>query len=140
MGSILKKGQHANPVSYTALQPLHCLMGFAQYGVNARDLIVGVMSMAEGTRGNPAPGARTVSASSGWLRRACSMPCRLMIKGLVRKLLQGFHQPVFGQIQVSGHQRKLCVIPESIRALALSLDPGFCCLLRPREVAAVEVE
>jgi hypothetical protein len=36
---------------YAALQPRHCLVGFAQYGVNTGDLIVGVVSMAEGTWG-----------------------------------------------------------------------------------------
>jgi len=34
---------------YTALQPLHCLVRIVQYGVNKRDLIVGVMIVAKGT-------------------------------------------------------------------------------------------
>ena len=40
---------------YTALQPLHCLVGFAQNGVNARNLIIGVVGVTEGTRGIQSP-------------------------------------------------------------------------------------
>lgn len=34
-----------------ALEPLHCLVRFAQGGMHARDLIVGVVSVAEGASG-----------------------------------------------------------------------------------------
>ena len=32
---------------YAPLEPLHCLVRFAQYGVNACDLMVGVVSMTK---------------------------------------------------------------------------------------------
>ena len=40
---------------YAALQPLHCFLGFAQNRVNARNLIVGVVGVAEGTCGIQSP-------------------------------------------------------------------------------------
>jgi hypothetical protein len=49
-----------------ALEPAHCFVGVSQYGMYARDLIAGVVSMAEGTGAIQGP-AHTLQCQLGLL-------------------------------------------------------------------------
>ena len=81
------------------------------------------------------------SASSGWLRRACKRPCRLMINGSSRSFFEASAIRCSARSQISSHERKLCVIPESICAVsAFSPIQISALLLRAREFPAIEVD
>src|SRR5689334_8466434 len=62
-------------------------------------------------------------------------------QGLVGKFLQSLPQSPLRQIQVSSHEWRLWMIPESIRAMAaFVLDPDFRFLLCTREFPTVEID
>ena len=86
-GSTRKKGQHAKPGVDAAFQPRHRLVRFAQYGINAGDLIVGVVRVAEGTRGIQRP-TDTLECKVGLIAPGVQHALHADDQGLVRQLFQ----------------------------------------------------
>ena len=64
MGIDLEEGPAGETGVDAAFQPRHGLVRFPQYGINAGDLIVGVVRMAEGARGIQSP-ANTLERRAG---------------------------------------------------------------------------
>ena len=89
-----------------AFEPRHRLVRFPEYRINAGDVVVGVVRVAEGTRGiqRLTNTLRVRGRFDGAGRAACLE--WLTIKGSSGSLFQSRRQPLLGELQVSAQQRR----------------------------------
>jgi len=88
-----------------AFQPCHRLVRIPDYCVNARDLIVAVVRVAEGTRAIQRV-TNTLQCQVGLIAPGVQHALKADDKGLVRMLFQSRRQPLFGELQVPAEQRR----------------------------------
>ena len=104
-----------------ALQPRHRLFRFAQYGVNAGDMMVGMVRMAEGEwKIERLP--NTFERGAGLVAAGVQHALQADEQGLVGVSFQSHRQPMLGHIQVSDQQQAVRATPEAFVLPGASLN------------------
>src|ERR1700694_506719 len=124
---------------YGAFQPGHRFLSLSQRAINACDLMVGVVRMAEGTWEIKCP-ANTLHRRAGLIAPGVQHALKTDNQGFVGHLFQSRCQPLLSQIQVSRQERSIRVSMKSIRVSRSFFKPDVRSFFRASEVPAVEVE
>src|ERR1700730_16386795 len=124
---------------YSAFQPGHCLLRLSQRAINASDLMVGVVRMAEGT-GEIECSANALQRRAGLIASGVQHALKTDNRGFIGHLFQSLCQPLLSQIQVSHQERSIRVSMESIRVSGSFFKPDVRSFFRASEVPAVDVE
>ena len=122
----------------TTFQPRNGLVRIAQGGIHTRNLIIGVVRMAERAWRIERP-ANTLEGRASLVSPGVEHALRTDDQGLFGVQLQPRGQALLRCIQVAQHQRRERMIPQSISGSWLLSDPVLPGLFRSREVPAEEV-
>src|ERR1700730_360428 len=122
-----------------AFQPGHRLLSLSQRAIDAGDLMVGVVRMAERTREIECS-ANALQRRAGLIAAGVQHALKTDNQGFVGHLFQSRCQPLLSQIQVSRQERSIRVSMKSIRVSRSLFKPAVRSFFRASEVPAVEVE
>src|SRR5579872_4550318 len=124
---------------YSAFQPGHRFLSLSQRAINAGDLIVGVVRVAEGTWEIECS-ANTLQRGAGLIAPGVQHALKTDNQWFVRPLFQSRCQPLLSQIQVPSQERSVRVSMESIDVSGSFSKPNVRNFLRTSEVAAVDIK
>ena len=122
-----------------AFQPRHRRVRFPKHRVDAGDIVVGVVGVAEGTRGIE----RATNTLQGEVRLTAPGVQHALKgdePGLLWCLLQGRRQPLLGELQASAQQRRDYASSERVHISGTFSEPGLRCPFRALEVPTKDME